>query len=329
MSGSGYDSSSVRLRVVNFVGVGNDDAAIRRFSDVMDVLPQRHPCRGLLALTSEGQAGVETSISARCWRAGTARHLCSEEVLLRGGPADSAAVASLVLSLLVPEVPVALWPIGRAGLARVPEGLIEAADRIFIDTAEAGEPGQLLRAALTASGDYDAEIIDLAWCRLSSWRSLIAQFFDGDTGARELALLKSIEITGGRAIASMEALLVAGWLIDRLDLSPADVEVSRGRVRATLYAGTRGVSLDVSTASSGVALSAVQLRTQDAQFLVELHDESGHMHIRQDWGDGPMHRTVEREPVDDAMLLSNALDDVTGSSLFLDAARRVLTLLGA
>jgi glucose-6-phosphate dehydrogenase assembly protein OpcA len=327
-SGAGYDDSSIRLRVVNLVAVAADEAAERRFERVMDVFPQRHPCRGILARTVEGQQGVEASIAAHCWRAGGSRHLCSEEVLLRGGPGDTAALASVVLSLLVPELPVALWPVGLAGLVRVPEGLIEAADRIFIDTAEAGEAGSLLRAALTASDDYDAEIVDLAWCRLNAWRSLLAQFFDGEAGARELSRMKSIEVTGGRAALSTEALLIAGWLVDRLDYAPADVETTRGRVRATLYGGSSGVSMSVATAPGGEVLSSVRMRSAQAQFLVEMHESSGHIHVRQEWPDGPIDRTVEREAADDATLLSQALDDTAGPALYLGAARRVVTILG-
>ena len=49
-SASGYDQSSIRLRVLNFVAIGYRDDDEARFDKAMQLLPERHPCRAILAM---------------------------------------------------------------------------------------------------------------------------------------------------------------------------------------------------------------------------------------------------------------------------------------
>src|SRR3989442_432200 len=63
------DRSSIRLRTLNFVGLGDDAAAQEKFGDAMQLLVERHPCRGILAITAPEFERLQASISARCLRA--------------------------------------------------------------------------------------------------------------------------------------------------------------------------------------------------------------------------------------------------------------------
>src|SRR6185295_6797924 len=62
-AGAGFDESSIRLRVLNFVGIGLNEDARERFDMVMEALPERHPCRGIMAMKSLAQSTVTASIS--------------------------------------------------------------------------------------------------------------------------------------------------------------------------------------------------------------------------------------------------------------------------
>ncbi len=323
--------SSVRLRTVNFVALGCDEASVGRFEAVMEVLPQRQPCRGVLAAVYAGQPSLEASISAHCWRAGGgSRHLCSEEVTLRGGLKDEHALGSAVLALLVPELPVATWVIGEPLLSsHLVTDLIEASDRIFIDTGEAADTSAAMRAVLSTRESRDIELCDLAWYRLDAWRSLVAQFFDGDEGLRQVRRVRTIEITAGADRSRADALLLAGWMVSALGLSLADRRATDASIEATLYESSRPVTLRISHgAETDTAISGVRIETPDVQFVLELHSESGHIHVRQEWPDAPIERKVASEPTDDASIFIVALEDGLGSKLYGRSLMSALSLLG-
>jgi glucose-6-phosphate dehydrogenase assembly protein OpcA len=325
---AGADESTIHLRVLNFVAVAVDDDGARRFAAVMDTLPGRQPCRGILAVTNAAAGAVQASISAHCWRSASGvRHICSEEITLRG--AQERPLASAVLALLVPELPVALWLIGDAtvGQGLVSE-LLGAADRLFIDTSASSDVRRALRAARRACGADGVTVVDLGWARMGVWRGLIAQFFDSDDALRTLSRLQTIEIISGGAAPSSEALLLAGWLVSRLELTVADLAQRADGIDATLYSATRGVRLSVIARGAPGALHEIRIGTEAATFAVQQHDESGHMHVRAEWPEAPVHRTVAQRPEDDASLIAQALDDADDCAVFEDAARAALALLG-
>ena len=64
------------------------------------------------------------------------------------------------------------------------------------------------------------------------------------------------------------------------------------------------------------------------EFVVQLHSDSGHIHVRQEWPDAPIHRTVAPEPTDDASIFIVALDDGLGSKVYGRSLQTALALLG-
>ncbi len=332
-SGAGYDESSIRLRVLNFVAFAHERVDASRFRNVMRALPQRYPCRGILALAASGQGRIDASVSAGFWRSASgARHVCSEEVQLVGGAEQEQELASAVLALLVPELPVAIWLMNAPDLGdRMSRELIEAADRVFFDSGGQAGTGGVFDHVLRAGQEFELELYDLAWGRIATWRALIAQFFDGNEGIRQLSQIQSIEIDGGEARLSSESLLLAGWLVSRLGLLLAYLAPSGGRIEATLYDGTRGVTLRVarSSAGGGVPVREVRIRTASALLSVGIHPESGHMHVREQWDAAPDRRTVASLPDDDASVIAAALDDHADPAIYAEALGSALALLAA
>lgn len=58
---------------------------------------------------------------------------------------------------------------------------------------------------------------DLSYLRLASWQELIAEFFDEEAFARELAAIDRVEIAGG---SDAEQYYLLGWLASRLGWTP-------------------------------------------------------------------------------------------------------------
>jgi glucose-6-phosphate dehydrogenase assembly protein OpcA len=323
------DASSVRLRVLNFVAMGSGPRAVDGFEAVMEVLPERQPCRGILAYTSAAQAHLESSISARCWRSASGgRQVCSEEVVLAGAPGQDDAMASAVRALLVPDLPVACWLMDASDAPSDLAGdLLEGADFMFIDSQGAADTAATLRQVRHTSLAHDVHPHDLAWGRLSTWRMLLAQSFDGEERTAELQRVNTVHIEGGIDRIPSEAALIAGWLAARLRLTPASVDVSDDRMSATLYRGTRPVTLRIEP-SDRASLRRLAMSSDALTLSVEHHAESGHMHLEEVWTAGSAaRRAVDALAADDASVIARMLDDGP-DAVYMASVEAALELLG-
>lgn len=328
-SGGGFDESIVRLRVANVVGIGSDERALARFETLMQALPQSHPCRGILALATPGRTNLEATISAHCIRTGGAgRSVCSEEVLLLGGERHERELASSVLALLVPELPVTVWLIDAPTPERyLTRAVLEAADRVIFDSTGTDGTARAHRAALDMKSEYEVEVTDLAWCRTEAWRLLAAQLFDGKDGPRELAQVRAIDARGSTGAKASDALLMVSWLASRLGLTVADSEITGNALAATMYSGSRGVRVSIAATDAGSPIEALTITTSDARFEISCHAESHHMHVREDWDGGSSRRIVEQAREDDATMIASALDGAADGAIYEASVRMVLALL--
>jgi len=332
-SGGAYDASSIRLRVLNLVAFSHTPGAEKRFAAVMQALSARHPCRAILALASDREGRLEATVGASVWRASEGgRHVCTEEVRLAGGTQQQAELASAVLALIVPELPVAIWLMDQPDLGgRMSREVMEAADRVFFDSAANDDLPGTFDHVVRSAQEFELELSDLAWGRIAAWRTLIAQCFDGEEGLKDLARIASIEIDAGGPALRSEALLVAGWLVSRLGLSLADLDRAPDRIAATLYAGSRGVTLTVthSAKHGSAAVCDVRIRTDAGTLSVGIHEESAHMHVREERAGAPARRTVAALPGDEGSVIALALDDSVDPKIYAEALGSALALLGS
>jgi hypothetical protein len=335
-STSGYDESSVRLRVLTLAAIAAEDGRERggelsseRFEAVMQVVPREHPCRGILAVTSDQHQSVEATISAHCFREPGSTEICSEEIKLVGADAQQRELASAVLALLVPEIPVVVWLIGSGSpTSYLANEIADAGDTILVDSG-AFAAGAGMRDCIDLARAHDARIFDFAWGRTETWRELTAQFFDGDNGLQQLQRIRSIEIRGYRGRASSEPMLLAGWMVSRLGLSLADLDRDDETMRATLYDGTRGVTVSVAPGWSPDLMSGVRIITDGARFELQGHEMSQHLHVVEQWDGGEeSRRAVGQYASDDASLVLLGLDLTPDPAVAMEAAAAALALLG-
>lgn len=168
-------------------------------------MAERHPSRTLLLVPRpDEEDGIDAQLSIRCFPIGD-RAVCGEviELVLRGGRA--AAPASIVLPLLISDLPVfCRWrgepPFGSTEL----EQLVGIVDRLIVDSTEWDNvPGAYVQ--LAALFDRCA-VSDIAWARTDRWRSLCASLWPAVGEVREIC------VHGTRA----QGYLLAGWLSSRL-----------------------------------------------------------------------------------------------------------------
>jgi hypothetical protein len=174
-------------------------------------LAERHPSRTLLLFPQpDAEDGLQARVLLECYEApGTNRHLCSEVAELRLGGIRASAPASIVLPLLLPDLPVFLRWRGRPDSGSpVLEQMVDVVDRLVIDSAEWPDVpegyGELVKL-------FDRlAVSDIAWRRTLPWRRALALAWP-DLPDR---------ITGPPA----ETSLVAGWLRSRAGI---EVEIER------------------------------------------------------------------------------------------------------
>jgi glucose-6-phosphate dehydrogenase assembly protein OpcA len=172
-------------------------------------LAERHPSRTILLFPrpDDPEDRLDGDVDLRCFvRGGEEREVCSEVIALRLCGRRATAPASVVLPLLVSDLPVFLrWrgplPFGAPEL----EQLVGVVDRLVVDSRE--WPG--LEAAFARLPElFDrVAVSDIAWARTQPWREAVAALWP------ECAEASLLRVAGPEA----EALLLAGWLRARLE----------------------------------------------------------------------------------------------------------------
>lgn len=188
-------------------------------------MAERHPSRTLLLVPRpDAEDGLDATLSIRCFPVGD-RAVCSEvvELVLRGE--RSAAPASIVLPLLISDLPVFCRWRGEPSFASPEfEQMVGIVDRLILNSTEwVDVPG-----AYAELGPLFEETVvsDIAWARTERWRSLLASLWP------RIADVSEIRVQG----TSAQAHLIGGWLASRLGHAVA-VEVD---VRETL----EGIDVD-------------------------------------------------------------------------------------
>jgi len=173
---------------------------------------ERHPSRTLLLVPKPDEDdGLDAMVSVRCFPIGN-RAVCGEviELSLRGS--RSRAPASIVLPLLISDLPVfCRWrgepPFGSGELTQ----MIDVVDRLIVDSQEWEMPRY---AELAAIFDRTA-VSDIAWRRTESWRLALASRWPA---IRD----QQIELSGPRA----ETKLLRAWLASRLGRDCGEIAVA-------------------------------------------------------------------------------------------------------
>jgi glucose-6-phosphate dehydrogenase assembly protein OpcA len=254
-----------------------------------------HPCRMLVVVRRQIDAphprlDAEVSIGGRLGP--------GETVIMRMFGRLALHAESVVLPLLAPDAPVVTWwhdePPHR--IAYDPLGVF--ADRRVTDVARCPDPlaGLRQRAVDFALGDTD-----LAWARLTPWRTLLAAAFDS-LGERP----RSATVVAGRGNPS--SFLFAGWLRSRLRIPVAVDETGtrRGIDAVRVAVGADGDEL---TLARSDARTATLTRPGHPTRSMPLPDRGVGELLAEDL------RRLDDDPVfAEALSTWSGIDDLTGRS---------------
>ncbi|MEE6256879.1 glucose-6-phosphate dehydrogenase assembly protein OpcA [Plantactinospora sonchi] len=185
-----------------------DEPRVREAEAAVTIASAAHPCRMVVVVRSD----VERD-----------RSRLDAEIVVGGrlGPGEAVVTRmygrlalhaeSVVMPLLVPDVPVVTWWHGEPPSEIANDFLGVVADRRITDSAQASDPIAALRQR---ARDYAPGDTDLAWTRITPWRTLVAGAFDTTEGN----LVTSATVVGPRTDPT--SALMAGWLKSRLGLEP-------------------------------------------------------------------------------------------------------------
>src|SRR5439155_26403871 len=149
----------------------------RRAAQSISDLARRHRSRAIVLLADRrAREGADARIEMHSHLPtvdGAAKQVCYEQILVRARGDSDDRLASAVIPLLVPDLPVFLWWTGNPPFGRRHfEGLTALADRLIFDSADFARPDQVLPAIARVSEQARGRfgITDLNWTRLTPWR---------------------------------------------------------------------------------------------------------------------------------------------------------------
>jgi hypothetical protein len=180
----------------------------RAATDVLAGLADRHPSRVILLLP-EREADdneIHAKLALHSFSLpGTAGRIASELIELRLRGERARAPASIVVPLLIPNLPVFLRWRGRPAFEDTAfTAFVDLVDRLVVDSVEWPDAPDAYRELLPVF--ERTAVSDIAWSRAARWRGQLAMLWPSAGMAR------SIRVTGPWAVAT----LLAAWLSSRL-----------------------------------------------------------------------------------------------------------------
>lgn len=247
-TGSPGDKSErvVRACMSNLIVACASEEDERPLAGEVPRLAGRHPARVFVAVAlEEREEFLEASVTGACALGEGGRKVCSEQVNLKAAGPAVARMAPIIRSLLVGDLPTALWWAGSEAPTqsgrRLFEDLSPMAGQIIYDSLGWSEPvGGIAAAARWLEGGQGKRVLaDLAWRRLKPWRRLMAQSLAPETAPGILESLDEVRVDHGPH-ALTQAWLMIGWLASRLDWAPADGRVAAGKEVSWMFRTSGG-----------------------------------------------------------------------------------------
>jgi glucose-6-phosphate dehydrogenase assembly protein OpcA len=215
----------VRACAFNLVVVSGDRQDEKTLDLLIDEVTAARPARTFVIATgeSDGPAALEAWVSARCTIPMPGeKQVCCEQINLAVGGSDLHKVASVLRSLLVPDVPVVLFWNRDVTPEHLLGQLIAISDHALLDSAGDSNPRDRFRTWERMIRSFDRKSFsDLSWDRAGGWRLLIGDLFETLAMREHLKDVRTIRIEhsgstphGCRGFA--EGCLIAGWLAQSL-----------------------------------------------------------------------------------------------------------------
>ena len=169
-------------------------------------LQESHPARTIFLVPEPARAkGITFDVSLHAVQVDGSREAYAEVIEIHLGGAAVSHPASLVLPLLISDLPVfCRWRGEPAWGSTQLEQLVEITDRLVVNSSE--WPGVPKQYPQLAELFHRTAVSDIAFSRTLQWRARLAERWPG------IKTIERLRVEGPHA----DALLLAGWLRSRL-----------------------------------------------------------------------------------------------------------------
>lgn len=350
----GVHRSITRACALNLLVYTTPKGDVEQLNSLLEEVAREHPCRAIVlrvdSETPEMRLAAKVSTRCRTLTSG-AKQLCGEQLTMEvSGPFPERA-SSAVEPLLVPDVPVFLWwkdiPHTEDALFT---RLAALADRIVLDSAASDHPHlDFLRLArMLDEAPEQMRVSDVNWGRLTSWRTLLASFWDVEDYAPHLALSNRVVVeyyppsVAPDEIAPQCCLLI-GWLASRLGWSveASGEQVDENTKRLVLRAADgrrvdvelRARTQEESGCAGMLGCVTIEETTTGSRFHVEYRREHKKLETSaQIGGELSVGRVLAYEARSEGKRLSSELTFISRDAVYeaaVGSAARMLEALGA
>jgi glucose-6-phosphate dehydrogenase assembly protein OpcA len=219
------DDVATRTSLANMIVYAGNEATATYASRIIEELSRHHPSRALIVIAnpSQEQSHIEASLAAHCHAISSMEQtVCCEEVTLRISGKAALHLHSIIVPLLVPDLPVAVWWTGDfPDDSHLIEQLCAISDHFIIDSIRfEDQTGDLVRVRALADL-HNCEVGDLNFERIRPWRDIFERYVESGGLSEWLTAVKGIEIryadVWGRQTPG-QAVLMLAWLAGRLGL---------------------------------------------------------------------------------------------------------------
>jgi glucose-6-phosphate dehydrogenase assembly protein OpcA len=312
-------STHVRHSVVNVIAACIDPALAAHAAEVVLQVAARHPARAIVIVANaRSEPLIESDISLHETDGG-GQYI--ELVRLTVGGEPAAHLASIVMPLVIPDIPVHLWLVGAPPLEQAFRAeVVAACDSVILDTGAYADVHGTLRVVAAELDEYRDELAlsDVAWERTRLWREAVAGAFIGPSVRPWLQRISGIDVVSFGSGVSTDAWLIAGWLTARLSRT--------GRGGAPV-----GLSSVPSAGAPPGELAAVRVRCGDARHTARVFVERRGQSLRTviDIDGGVVATGSSMQPGwNEASLIARLMSDATFDPLYHEAIREAARLSG-
>ncbi|HEX7496959.1 MAG TPA: glucose-6-phosphate dehydrogenase assembly protein OpcA [Candidatus Limnocylindrales bacterium] len=338
-----------RTSVLNLVVLAGDEGTAERCAAIIASAASRHASRSLIlsAVNPDGEPGLEASVEALALTTAVGRtETGAETIYIRACGETGRHLASIIVPLLVHDLPVALWwpndpPFDSHRAGR----LLPLADRLIVDgSAWSGSGLDILAQLAVAAERFDLVPIDWSMLRQSRWREAVASVYDLPDLRPHLGAVRRIDVEystddpGDQAGNTnvVRPLYHVAWLASRLGMTVRDSlrREPDGRRVATLRQRNHQVSVVLKPADSKLPAGSTvrvvitsQVRGTDLVGEVTAGDRDVEVTVR-DGGRVRLKRTYLAPRLNDVDLLSLSVEENAADPVSVQALAMVHRLLG-
>jgi glucose-6-phosphate dehydrogenase assembly protein OpcA len=303
-----------------------------RVHQTLERLGRRRPSRTIVLIADRltPQTGVDASTVVECRPVEEGRALCYEEIVVTAHGRAADHLGSVVVPLLMPELPTFLWWPGQPPFGhRVFHRLLIMANQLVVDSIEFQSPGDgLANIARISAGNQGVN--DLHWARLRPWLPY----------ARAIRSLRMEFGAGQPTRTTASVLLMLGWMGAHLGWEPETTldALATQDVSLTATQGDRLIELDIRVRDRGDKAAGrpmlIEMVSQPrgeppARFRVERSQDLLSAEVSTEVHDGAaISRVVPIELSDEVELLADELEVAGHDCLYESVARMASRMAG-